>query len=433
MTGITAGQRIVAALEDLGISQAHFGFGALPFEMADVAATRPGMVASLLTVLSGPLPPPLQPGLRPVAAVIGNRGMPSFMQTARELRASDAVECFELPPEYDAQPWSDPVTDQPTMIREAFSRLAAAAPIAAVELPNGEREVEGVRVSVDGSGPPLALLPSGFWPNQWDAAVSLLAADFTVVRLGGRHLGWVAGLEQRAAEPGYVAMVDLLFERLAVSRGDRVLEVGPGTGALMRQLARRAGAGCEITGVDINAFFLKEAQILAEEAGLPSKLRWQFGSAESLPFEDETFDAVYSVTVLEECDADRALAEMHRVLRPGGRVGVIIRATDAPYFWNLDLPEAVRDIISAPRPEPSDHACSTRSIYTRMSARFTDVNPWVHWLTSFPIRDQMVNMSLPLLAPEDRPVFLDAVAQGKRAGTAFASMPTHCVVATKPA
>ena len=50
------------------------------------------------------------------------------------------------------------------------------------------------------------------------------------------------------------------------------------------------------------------------------RIRFLPGNAEALTFPDASFDAVFSVTVLEECDADRALAEMRRVLRPGGRL-----------------------------------------------------------------------------------------------------------------
>jgi ubiquinone/menaquinone biosynthesis C-methylase UbiE len=60
------------------------------------------------------------------------------------------------------------------------------------------------------------------------------------------------------------------------------------------------------------------------------------GNAERLPFADASFDHAYSVTVLEECDADLALRELRRVVRPGGRVGVVVRATDCrtPGTWS---------------------------------------------------------------------------------------------------
>ena len=65
-----------------------------------------------------------------------------------------------------------------------------------------------------------------------------------------------------------------------------------------------------------------EADALAAEEGLAGRDPLSVpGNAEALPFPDAAFGCVFSVTVLEECDADRAIAEMIRVARPGGRIG----------------------------------------------------------------------------------------------------------------
>ena len=56
---------------------------------------------------------------------------------------------------------------------------------------------------------------------------------------------------------------------------------------------------------------------------------------------------MFSVTVLEECDADKAIAEIVRVTRPGGRVGIVVRAIDLPQWWHLDLPDAIRAKVTA--------------------------------------------------------------------------------------
>src|SRR5205085_4802362 len=85
-----------------------------------------------------------------------------------------------------------------------------------------------------------------------------------------------------------------------------------------------------ITAIDVNPFWLREAEALAAEDGLAGMIRFLPGNAEAVPFPDNSFDAVFSVTVIEECDADRAIAEMMRVARPGGRIGIVVRATDLP-------------------------------------------------------------------------------------------------------
>ena len=92
----------------------------------------------------------------------------------------------------------------------------------------------------------------------------------------------------------------------------------------------------------MNPFYLKEAGALVAEDGLTGGIRFLPGSAEALPFPDAAFDAIFSVTVLEECDADGAIAEMWRVVVPGGRIGIIVRSLDLPQWRNLDLPEPIR-------------------------------------------------------------------------------------------
>lgn len=100
-----------------------------------------------------------------------------------------------------------------------------------------------------------------------------------------------------------------------VCGGDRVLDVACGTGVLARDCAGRGGA---ITGLDRNAGMLAVAR---RTAGID----WREGMAEDLPFADGTFDTVVSQFGLMFFD-DRAmaLAEMWRVLTPGGRLAVAV-------------------------------------------------------------------------------------------------------------
>jgi SAM-dependent methyltransferase len=100
--------------------------------------------------------------------------------------------------------------------------------------------------------------------------------------------------------------------------GDRVLDVGSGTGALTTALAARVGPEGQVTGVDPS-----EPMVAFARRSAPPHIRYAVHPAESLPFADGVFDAVASALVLHHVDADRrgeALAEMARVLRPGGRL-----------------------------------------------------------------------------------------------------------------
>jgi ubiquinone/menaquinone biosynthesis C-methylase UbiE len=99
--------------------------------------------------------------------------------------------------------------------------------------------------------------------------------------------------------------------------GQRVLDVGCGTGVHARAAARRVGPTGRVVGLDANE------GMLAVAAGSAEPVQWRRGTAEALPFSDASFDRVVSGFVLMFLtDRTRALAEMARVLTPGGRLTV---------------------------------------------------------------------------------------------------------------
>src|SRR6185369_17818375 len=112
--------------------------------------------------------------------------------------------------------------------------------------------------------------------------------------------------------------------------GEVILEVGCGSGVLARWFARQTDGANRILGVDISRYLLREAAALARKEGLAEAIAFQEGNAEALPFPDNSVDVAVACTVLEEGDADRMLAEMVRVTRPGGRVAVLGRSIDVP-------------------------------------------------------------------------------------------------------
>jgi ubiquinone/menaquinone biosynthesis C-methylase UbiE len=115
------------------------------------------------------------------------------------------------------------------------------------------------------------------------------------------------------------------FALLGLSEGDHVLDVGCGTGADVRALAGLA-PGVSVIGLDASATRIREAQAAA--LGLARPIEFRAGDVHRLPFEDDRFDACRADKVLHHvADPARALAEMTRVTRPGGRVAV----SDADY------------------------------------------------------------------------------------------------------
>jgi ubiquinone/menaquinone biosynthesis C-methylase UbiE len=108
-----------------------------------------------------------------------------------------------------------------------------------------------------------------------------------------------------------------LFIRFAgVRDGQRILDVGCGTGNLSRALLA-SGRTIDVVGVDPTASYLS----FAREAIPAAHVQFQQGAAEALPFANETFDVALSLLVLQDfTDPDRALLEMARVTRRGGTV-----------------------------------------------------------------------------------------------------------------
>jgi SAM-dependent methyltransferase len=112
-----------------------------------------------------------------------------------------------------------------------------------------------------------------------------------------------------------------LLEALALSPDERVLEIGPGTGYYTFDIAAALPAG-QVDVFDIQQEMLDHVMREAERRGV-TNVRATLGDAQSLPFEDDEFDAAVLVTVLGEIpDQEQALREVARVLRPGGRLVV---------------------------------------------------------------------------------------------------------------
>ena len=107
-------------------------------------------------------------------------------------------------------------------------------------------------------------------------------------------------------------------ELAQVGPGDRALDVATGTGDLALALARRIAPGGEVVGSDFSEGMLALARRKDPD------LRWEWGNALELPYADGEFDAAtVGFGARNFSDLDRGLAEMARVVRPGGRVVVL--------------------------------------------------------------------------------------------------------------
>lgn len=125
-----------------------------------------------------------------------------------------------------------------------------------------------------------------------------------------------------------------LREILDPKPGERILEVGPGTGYYTLEVAELVKPDGEVDILDLQQEMLDHTVRRAGERGLANVTPTQ-SDATSMPYEDGTFDAAYLVTVLGEIpDQDAALRELARVLKPGGRL-VVGELIGDPHYVRL--------------------------------------------------------------------------------------------------
>lgn len=135
-----------------------------------------------------------------------------------------------------------------------------------------------------------------------------------------------------------------LLRAIEPKPGERVLDIGTGPGFVAKAIADAVGPTGSVLGVDISEPMLHLAR------GRCAEKPWvdlQFGNATQLPVADGTYDIALSVQVYEYiADVGTALAELHRVLRPGGRAAII--STDwKSLAWNTNNTEQMQRVLTA--------------------------------------------------------------------------------------
>jgi demethylmenaquinone methyltransferase / 2-methoxy-6-polyprenyl-1,4-benzoquinol methylase len=129
---------------------------------------------------------------------------------------------------------------------------------------------------------------------------------------GGLHHGW----KRR------------LIRLVGAKPGDHALDLATGTGDIARRLASAVGPTGHVTGLDFSAGMLERARAIEGGAGI----HWVKGDMMALPVENAAMDVVtVGFGLRNVADVDRALAEIARVLKPGGRFGSLEMAR--PWLW----------------------------------------------------------------------------------------------------
>jgi len=131
----------------------------------------------------------------------------------------------------------------------------------------------------------------------------------------------IARLESRAQDEVFARLLDNYVVRLVLPPSARVLEVGCGTGAMLRFLARRDDFTGTGFGVDQCSQFIVAANRFAQAEHVSEQLVFQVGDAHCLEFPSATFDVVIAHTLISHVtEPAMVLSEMARVVRPGGTV-----------------------------------------------------------------------------------------------------------------
>ena len=229
----------------------------------------------------------------------------------------------------------------------------------------------------------------------------------------------------------------------ALQAGDQVLDVACGTGVLSIAAAKVVGARGGVVGLDRNEGMLAVASEKAPE------LIWRLGVAESLPFTDSKFDAVVSqFGMMFFDDRRRAIEQMWRVLRPGGRLAVAVftNLDQAPGYAALEallarlFGQRIADALGAPyslgdRTQLgslfAEAGIESAAITTHQGeAAFTSIESWIHTeIKGWTLADALDEDAYERLQREAH----TALARFQQPdGSVRFAHPAHIVTATKP-
>jgi len=148
-----------------------------------------------------------------------------------------------------------------------------------------------------------------------------------------RWYDWLAGSERKYREIG--------LELLAAREGESALEIGPGTGGGILALAESVGERGAVFGVDLSPRMLAETRTRVERSGLGARISLLCGDGASLPVKSASVDIILMSFTLELFDTPeipQVLSECKRVLRSGGRMGVVALSRE-PLNWPVRLYE----------------------------------------------------------------------------------------------
>lgn len=252
----------------------------------------------------------------------------------------------------------------------------------------------------------------------------------------------VARLEQRAEHAAFAAMLDAYVDRLPLGTARTVLDLGCGTGAAARAVARRPEFGGRITGVDLSPHLVAAGRRLAAEEGLSDRIAFRVGDSQALDEPDAAFDVVIAHTLLNHVpEPESVLAEAARVVRPGGTVAVFDTDAASLTFGTADpdygrrMEEAiVKALIANPRLMRAMPLLLRRArlqLVDSLSWVLAEIGSgdfWVGALDSFLV----LVPDAGVLPAEEIQAFVEGQRRASDEGTFFASANYYAYLATRP-
>jgi ubiquinone/menaquinone biosynthesis C-methylase UbiE len=130
-------------------------------------------------------------------------------------------------------------------------------------------------------------------------------------------------LEARAKHPQFAAMLDQYLNVMNIDAAAMVADVGCGAGVAARTIARRPGFRGKITAVDLSPYLVRAGERFARQEGVAERIAYLVGDTQRLKLADATFDAAVAHTLLSHVEQPLSvLQELHRIVKPGGLIGI---------------------------------------------------------------------------------------------------------------
>ena len=163
---------------------------------------------------------------------------------------------------------------------------------------------------------------------------------------------WSSG--QAARQQLYGAATEMMLDLASVQAGSRVLDVAAGTGESTLMAARRVGPKGHVLAADVSASMLNVAAEAARKESLTT-VDTRVMNAENLELDADSFDAVICrMALMLFPNPAKALSEMHRVVKPGGKVAVTVHSALEKNPYHAIRQEIVRRLGNIPWPAPGE-------------------------------------------------------------------------------